>query len=222
MSQSGVDSPAAVVDLLAVLAYGELSAFQRLAADARFAPGLADKVALSTMAVAEFGHFRLLYDRLAGLGVDPEAAMGCFLAPLDEFHELTDPADWLEGLVKAYVGDGFAADFYREIAGRLDPDTRALVRQVLDDTGHAAFVVDRVRAAIAAQPAIGGRLALWARRLVGEALGQAQRIAAERPALAGLLVGDAGAQAAERSVRDLFTLLTDRHAERMRALGLAD
>ena len=28
--------------------------------------------------------------------------------------------DWLEGLVKAYVGDGIAPDFYREIATYVD------------------------------------------------------------------------------------------------------
>ena len=44
-------------------------------------------------------------------------------------------------------------------------------------------VVDRVRAAINADPRVGGRLALWGRRLVGEALSQAQRVAAERDAL---------------------------------------
>ena len=41
-----------------------------------------------------------------------------------------------------------------------------------------------------------GRLALWGRRLVGEALSQAQRVAAERDALAALLVGGIVAPAA--------------------------
>ena len=44
--------------------------------------------------------------------------------PLEAFHDHTAPADWLEGLVKAYVGDGFAADFYREVAAYLDDETR--------------------------------------------------------------------------------------------------
>ena len=48
-------------------------------------------------------------------------------APIDQFHAHTAPADWLEGLIKAYVGDGLANDFYREIAAYLDPDTRDLV-----------------------------------------------------------------------------------------------
>ena len=50
------------------------------------------------------------------MGVDPEEAMAPFVAPIDAFHERTRPTGWLEGLVKAYVGDGIATDFYREIS----------------------------------------------------------------------------------------------------------
>ena len=55
----------ATVDLLGVLAYGELTAFERLADDGSFAPTVADKAALAAMAVAEYNHFALLRDRLA-------------------------------------------------------------------------------------------------------------------------------------------------------------
>ena len=51
-------------------------------------------------------------------------------------------------------------------------------------------MVDRVRAAIVADHRVAGRLALWGRRLMGEALSQAQRVAAERDSLAALLAGD--------------------------------
>ena len=115
--------------------------------------------------------------------------MAPFRAPIDQFHEHTAPADWFEGLIKAYVGDGLANDFYREIAAYLDADTRDLIVASLEDSGHSAFVVDRVRAAIAADPRLGGRLALWGRRLMGEALTQAQRVAADRDALTALLAG---------------------------------
>ncbi len=74
---------AATVDLLGVLAYGELSAFDRLAEDARTAPTLTGRAALSTMAAAEIGHFRLLEEHLKGLGVPVEEAMRPFVAPLD-------------------------------------------------------------------------------------------------------------------------------------------
>jgi ferritin-like protein len=213
---------AAIVDLLAVLAYGELSAFERLCADAALAPTLSDKAEIAEMACAEFGHFRRLRERLVDLDVDPEVAMQPFVAPYEAFHASTAPADWLEGLVKAYVGDSIAADFYREIAQHLDEQTRDLVLEVFQDTGHSAFVVEKVRAAIDADPRVGGRLALWGRRLMGEALSQAQRVAAERDALAGLLAGGADHPGVDLvELGRMFTRLTQAHTERMAALGLA-
>ena len=213
---------AAVVDLLGVLAYGELMAFERTAVDATLAPTIDDKAALAEMATAEFGHFIALRDRLRTMGVEPDAAMEPFRRPLEDFHEHTAPSDWLEGLVKAYVGDGIAMDFYREISAYVDEETRALVEGVCDDLGHSVFIVDRVRAAIAEDPRVAGRLALWGRRLVGEALSQAQRVAAERDALSTLLVGGVdrpGADLAEMG--RMLARLTENHTRRMGALGLA-
>lgn len=207
----------AVIDLLGLIAYGELTAFERLATDARMAPTLTDKIALGAMAAAEFAHFEAISRALAGRGIDPEGAMAPFIGPLTAFHGLTAPADWLESLVKAYVGDSIAADFYRAIAHRLDDDARALVLDVLADTGHAAFVVDRVRAAIAANPVVAGRLALWARRLVGEALNQAKQVAVERDALTGLLVGVGDLEA----IATIFDSIMKAHTDRMSALGLS-
>jgi hypothetical protein len=209
----------AVVDLLGVLAYGELTAFERLASDARLAPTVADKAALAGMAAAEFDHFRKLRERLEALGIEAEAAMEPFVEPLDAFHDSTSPADWLESLVKAYVGDNFATDFYREVVNFVDDEeTKALVLDVLADTGHAAFAVEHVRKAISDDPVVAGRLALWARRLMGEALVQAQRVAVDRDALARLIVGGSGDLA---EVGALLARLTQRHAERMGSLGLS-
>jgi hypothetical protein len=207
-----------VLDLLGLVAYAELVAYFQLTDDARLAPTLADKAALAAMAVAEFGHFQLLRRRIQDLNADPWAVMTPFVPAVDAFHARATPADWLEGLVKAYVGDGIAADFYAAVATLLDEPTRALVLEVLADTGHAEFVTERVRAAIAADPRLAGRLALWARRLVGEAFGQAQRVAAEREPLARLLADDSRNQLGD--IGRMFARLTDAHAERMAALGL--
>ena len=212
----------AVVDLLGAIAYGEISAFERLAEDAKLAPTLQDKVAIASMATAEFGHVARLNERLAALGADPFEAMAPFRGPIDRFHEYTAPDDWYEGLIKAYVGDGLANDFYREIAAYLDTDTRDLVVASLQDAGHAAFVVDRVRSAIAADPRLGGRLALWGRRLMGEALTQAQRVVADREPLSALLAGGVDRPGLDlAAIGRMFTRITERHAERMAELGLA-
>ena len=213
---TAVDSRA-VVDLLGVLAYAELTAFDRLAEDARMAPTLHGRAALARMAAAEMTHHDRLAARLTELGADPAVAMAPFVRALDGFHEGTRPRTWLEGLVKAYVGDGLAADFYREIAGFLPEPDRSLILEVLADTGHADFAVREVRAAIASQRALAGRLALWGRRLVGEAISQSQAVIAERDGLAELIVQGTGDLT---GVARLVDRITAAHTERMRTLGL--
>ncbi|WP_166350076.1 ferritin-like fold-containing protein [Phytoactinopolyspora limicola] len=213
---------AGIVDLLGAMGLGELLAFQRLAADAELAPTLSDQAALAGMAVAEFRHFERIRDRLAELGVSADEAMTPFRAAYTEFHAKTAPSTWLEGLVKAYVGDQIGTDFYREIAATVDDDTRALVTEVIADSGHADFVVDRVRSAIERDPSVAGRLALWGRRLVGEALAQAQRVAADREAITAIIVGGPGRPGMDLAeLGKVFARLTENHAARMAKLGLA-
>jgi bacterioferritin (cytochrome b1) len=210
---------AAIIDLLGVLAYGELSAFDRMAADARMAPTTALRAALSEVAALEMGHYRKLVTRIAQLGADPQQAMAPFIEAVETFHHRTEPRTWGEALVKAYVGDGLAADFYLEVAQYVDDSTRQLVTEALADSGNAEFAIREVGALIDSDPTAASRLSLWGRRLVGEAITQAQRVAAERDALTMLIVGGVG---------DLtgISQLTDRimvkHTQRMTAIGLSN
>ena len=87
---------------------------------------------------------------------------------------------------------------------------------MLADTGQASFAVARITEIIRDEPSVAGRLALWARRLVGEALIQAQVVAVERDALLELLVGSGDLAGITR----LLKSITDQHTERMAALGL--
>jgi hypothetical protein len=211
------DPTEAVVDLIGMLAYGELLAFERMAADARLAPDLHRRAVLSEMAAVEIANYRRLAGRLTELGADPQDAMTPYVEALQSYHDSTEPRDWLEALTKAYVGDGIADDFFREVAAFLDPADGDLVRQVLHDSRYDEFACEEIRDAIEADPKVANRLSMWARRLVGEGLSQAQRVAGERPALTALILSGVGDQG---GLQALFKRLTAEHTARMAAVGL--
>jgi hypothetical protein len=206
-----------VAELLGLLAYAELVAFDQMAADARLAPDLRRRAVLSEMAAREIDNYARLAARLDELGIEAQRAMNPYVAPLRDYHGQTAPKDWLEALTKAYVGDGVADDFYSEIAACLQPPDRDLVLDVLHDSRHADFAADELRAAIAADPKVANRLSMWARRLVGEALSQALRVAGERVELA-MLLASGGDELAD--IQLLFKRLTTAHTARMTAVGL--
>jgi hypothetical protein len=219
----------AVIDLLGMLALAELLAFDRMASDARLAPDLHRRAMLSEMAGQEIRSYSRLAERLAGLGVDPESAMEPFVDPLRDYHAKTEPSDWFEALAKAYVGDNFADDFMREAAASLDSPDRDLVLEVLHDSRHGDFAAEELRVGMDADPKLANRLSMWARRLVGEGMSQALRVAAERPALASLFGVEPddqprGLPAAEATsasgVPAMLKRLTTAHSARMAAVGL--
>ncbi|MEV4710708.1 ferritin-like fold-containing protein [Micromonospora sp. NPDC049374] len=205
-----------VADLLGLVALGELLAFDRMAADARLAPDLRRRAALSEMAAAEIANYRRVADRLTALGVPPDDAMAAYVTPLQAYHDSTEPRDWAEAVTKAYVGDAITDDFLREIAVALGEPDRQLVLDVLHESRYAEFAAAEIRLAIGADPTVAGRLSMWARRLVGEALSQAGRVAsADQGALTRLI-----AAGGDVDVAELFRRLTAAHTARMAAVGL--
>jgi hypothetical protein len=205
------------VDLLGMLAYGELLAFDRMAADARLAPDLTRRAVLSEMAGSEITNYARIAAGLDALGADPTTAMEPFRVPLDDYHDQTQPNDWLEALTKAYVGRGITDDFVREIARYLGDSDRALVLELLHDSRYVEYAATEIRAALETDPKVGHRLSMWARRLVGEGLRQAQRVAAQREKITELLVDEAGDLT---GAADLLRRLTEAHTARMVDIGL--
>jgi hypothetical protein len=170
------------------------------------------------MAAAEMGHYEELRDALERRGVDVVSAITKYAPALENYHRLTTPSTWLEALVKTYIGDALAADFYLEIADVLPDQVAAVVRAVLAETGHSQFVVAEVRSAVTASQKQRHRLALWSRRLLGEAITQAQFVLADHDELVDLVVtgGEGLGQ-----LTQFFDRLQHTHSTRMQELGLA-
>lgn len=212
----------AVIDLLGVLAFSELVAFERTAQDAKFAPTTSDKIKLGAMAVKEFQHYESVAIHLSQMGVEPLDAMAPFVDPLTQFHNTMQTSTWTEGILKAYVADGITADFYREISPYLDDATAELVKSVTADVGLNEFALEHIKNAIAKDAKDAGKLALWGRRLFGEMISQATLVANSRPALVGLFANPpAGVENQIDSISTLVSRLTVGHSRRMDALGLA-
>ena len=176
-----------------------------------------DRAALAAMAAAEIGHFRLLEDHLARARRRRRRRRWRRSSRRSTpTTRATAPRSWLEALVKAYVGDGLAADFYREVAGLgRRPDRRA---GAAGAGRHRAQRVRRARGAGGDRGRTGrsrDRLALWGRRLLGEAVTQAQRVVAERDELAEFIVR---ARATWPGSPQLLKRLQSNHGKRMAKL----
>ncbi|MCV7077910.1 ferritin-like fold-containing protein [Mycobacterium szulgai] len=206
-----------VNELFALLAYGEVAAFYRLTDEARMAPNLQGRISMASIAAAEMGHYELLRDALVSRGVDVVPAMAKYASALENYHRLTTPSTWLEALVKTYVGDALAADLYLEIADGLPDEVADVVRAALSETGHSQFVVAEVRAAVTSSGKQRSRLALWSRRLLGEAITQAQFLLADHDELVDLVVSGTGGLS---QLSAFFDRLQNTHDKRMRELGL--
>jgi hypothetical protein len=224
MSSPDADPTVATERALAVLgmlAYGQLAAFSRLAADGSTAPSLAERLELSRLAGVALSRVEQVSGRVAELGGELEPVMAPFAGVLVEFDERTGCSTWWERLLKGYVGYGVADDFSRIVAQGLDPASRDVVLGALADQGHASLVVDVLAAAGAADPTLAPRLALWGRRLVGEALGVVQRVVAQHQELSSLLEDVAvDLPGTGDPQQRLFALLTAEHTRRMERLGL--
>ncbi|MGE2728479.1 ferritin-like fold-containing protein [Mycolicibacterium vaccae] len=206
-----------ITELFALLAYGEVAAFYRLTEEARMAPNLVGRINMASMAAAEMNHYEVLRGALERRGVDVIPAMTKYAAALENYHRLTTPSTWLEALVKTYIGDAMAADFYLEIAGSMPPEAADVVRSVLSETGHSQFVVAEVRAAVTASDKQRHRLALWSRRLLGEAITQAQYVLADHDELVDLVMSGGGLS----QMTEFFDRLQQTHSTRIQELGLA-
>ncbi len=213
-----------VLTLLGLVAHLELVAFTRLAADSAVAPTLDQRLQLMRFSSGAVDRLDRIFAHIESLGGSPDLELSRFSHALDDFDARTTPGSWWERLLTAYVGYGVADDFCKAAAAGLDDETRDLVMDVLDGASHAELTVATLAAAAHGDAVLTSRLALWGRRLVGEALGVVQKLLVSQPGLARLAL-DGGDEPARRpadpeAMTRLFGRLTAEHTRRMGRLGL--
>jgi tRNA-(MS[2]IO[6]A)-hydroxylase (MiaE)-like len=213
-----------VLTLLGLVAHLELAAFTRLAADSAVAPTLDQRLRLMRFSAGAVDRLERIFAHIEDLGGSPELELSRFTHALDDFEARTTPSSWWERMLTAYVGYGVADDFCKAAAAGLDEQTRDLVMEVLDGASHAELTVATLAEAAHGDAVLTSRLALWGRRLVGEALGVVQTLLTSQPSLARLAF-DAeecgrGGPADPEAMTRLFGRLTAEHTRRMGRLGL--
>jgi len=214
----------ATVELLGVLAYGQLRSFGAMSAAVRFAPDARSADRIATFARREHDAYELLHVHLATLTELPTAAMDRQKALFDRFFERAPLDDWFGATVFFAFGIPLARDFMRIVAARLATSSAQVVLRALE---HRAEVEDAAVALLRAQLE-DEQARVRARALVGDLLGQA--LTAFQPAVSdsdalGVLVTEGGTaddDDTSAEVRRLAMELLAAHRGRVLALGLED
>jgi hypothetical protein len=206
---------AELTDSRAAAAYAALVEVERLAALLVSASELADRITLAGVIAQRHARFRDVLDRYAVH--DPQQGMASAAPPLDDARRRVESGDWWEGLAVVALSAPLTDELFAALTGddtSVDdtadvPDTDTDVDPGIGiDNAYTAsdpaarWAATRLRAAIGNDPILAARLALWGRRLVGEAIVLARVFGGER-------------------YRELAETLAARHARRLEELGLA-
>lgn len=187
-----------------------LTFFEQLSHAAANAPRVTDKDALARASGIVLDRYLALVDRMDIHKFDRADIMEPHLAGVSEFERRVMGADWHEQVASAHVTIGFLTDFWLRLAPGLPRDDREAVESALH-LGELEQPLHRiVERAIAANPRLSSRLALWCRRLVGDTLLQARSALVQREDHAR----------DEAQIEPVFTELIASHTRRMDRLGL--
>lgn len=217
----------ATVELMGVLAYGQLRSFAAMSSAVRFAPDARAADRIAGFARREHEAYELLHDHLATLTELPTAAMDRQKDLFDRFFARAPLDDWFGATVFFAFGIPLARDFMRVVVVRLADASAEVVLRALDDR---AEVEDAAVALLRAQLTDDADRAR-ARAIVADLLGQAltafQQAVTDSDALGVLVAGPVGATMeadddAAAEVRRLAMELLAAHRARVVALGLEE
>lgn len=145
--------------------------------------------------------------------VEPQEAMRPFADTTRDFSNLIQGADWYEELLTIHVVSGLLEDFFVAIVPGLPEDDRdAMLRALRGESAHPQLV-KLLQSAILLTPRLSDRLAVWGRRLVGDALLQ-MYLAVNGPDDAGRAVPS------QPRLEPAFNDIVASHTRRMDELGL--
>jgi hypothetical protein len=209
----------ATVELLGVLAYGQLRSFGAMSAAVQFAPDARSADRIATFARREHEAYEALHHHLAELTTLPTAAMDRQKGLFDRFFTRAPLGDWFGACVFFAFGIPLARDFMRTVIPMLGPASGDVVLRTLEDRAEVEeAAVTLLRAQLTTDV-----LRERARGIVADLLGQAltafQQAAGDSDALQVLLGGEGDASS---EVRRLAMELLTGHRGRLVALGLED
>jgi hypothetical protein len=210
----------ATVELLGVLAYGQLRSFGAMSSAVRFAPDARSADRIAGFARREHDAYAALSAHLAELTEHPTQAMDRQKGLFDRFFGRAPLDDWFGACVFFAFGIPLARDFMRTVVPMLDAPSGDVVLRTLQDRAD----VEEAAVALLRAQLTSDVLRERARAIVADLLGQAltafQQGAGDSDALKVLLGGEDDASATE--VRRLAMQLLSAHRGRLVALGLED
>ena len=222
-----------LAELVGLAAYTELATFGLLASRSVDAADLATRQTLAGAAADSLERQRRLLDLVTADGRPAASVMAPFADAFADFDARTTPGSWSEGLLKGVVGHGVARDLCRELAAGLPGAAPGAFARAYDDPAPGAWATTLLADAAAGDTVLASRLALWGRRVVGEALGLVQTVLGTHRGLAQLAarartagVGSGAVPTTEPGqdadvLAWLLQRLTAEHTRRMDRLGLA-
>ena len=193
----------------------QLAVLQQAGQAVRDAPSLESKAQLAEVARIVAERYAALRRLIESSDADPVATMQPFIEETERFTRATSGADWYELLLSLHVTSGLLVDFFVAYAGSLPEAAKGPVLRALERETGQPILFELLQSAIAKNPRLASRLALWGRRLVGDTLLQ-MYIAVNGGDQSTL----ADAAPGEGMLEPAFEDLVAGHSRRMDALGL--
>lgn len=212
----------AIVELLGVLAYGQLRAFAAMSSAIRFAPDARSADRIASFARREHEAYETLRSHLATLTEQPTLAMDRQKAVFDRYFARAPLDDWFGACVFFAFGVPLARDFMRTVIPLLDDASSDVVRRAFEDREE----IEQVAVALL-RSQLGSDLARERARtvvadLMGHALTAFQHASTDSDALEVLLRAGEGDDGLAHEVRGLAMALLTAHRARSVELGLED